>query len=260
MAKTDTVSKSAAKTREINNTATNVAQNTYANAKDLVQTTYENVKDVAQTALGNAQDRVQSRAKKRTAATAAGLGVAQLLFNRGKKQSKKNVKKAQKNLGGVVDTLQDVSGNAVNTLQDTVKPGLVATQAALGAAQVALQKNTRKAQKNLQKAQKNLQELQGPVLESLGDSWEKTQDLVGKSAKKASQGIVQVTSGAQDLRDSVQDRYASYQRRRQRARTLFRWGLVIGIVLALLYTPVPGEEVRRRISEQWEQYKGYMGL
>src|SRR6266516_180133 len=245
MAKTDTVSKSAAKTREINNTATNVAQNTYANAKDLVQTTYENVKDVAQTALGNAQDRVQSRAKKRTAAQAAGRGVAQLLFNRGKKQSKKNVKKAQKNLGGVVDTLQDVSGNAVNTLQDTVKPGLVATQAALGAAQ---------------KAQKNLQELQGPVLESLGDSWEKTQDLVGKSAKKASQGIVQVTSGAQDLRDSVQDRYASYQRRRQRARTLFRWGLVIGIVLALLYTPVPGEEVRRRISEQWEQYKGYMGL
>jgi len=140
MAKTDTVSKSAAKNREINNTAPNVAQNTYANAKDFVQTTYENVKDVAQTALGNAQGSVQSR------------------------------------------------------------------------------------------------------------------------AKKASQGIAQVTSGAQDLRDSVQDRYASYQRRRQRARTLFRWGLVIGIVLALLYTPVPGEEVRRRIGEQWEQYKGYMGL
>src|SRR6266496_712360 len=216
MAKTDTVSKSAAKTREINNTSTNVAQNKYVNAKDLVQTTYENVKDVAQTALGNAQDRVQSRAKKGTAATAAGLGVAQLLFNRGKKQSKKNVKKAQKNLGGVVDTLQDVSGNAVNTLQDTVKPGLVATQAALGAAQVALQKNTRKAQKNLQKAQKNLQELQGPVLESLGDSWEKTQDLVGKSAKKASQGTAQAPSPSPELFGFRDPRQANHQPPREK--------------------------------------------
>ncbi|RAQ96061.1 YtxH domain-containing protein [Thermogemmatispora tikiterensis] len=37
-------------------------------------------------------------------------------------------------------------------------------------------------------------------------------------------------------------------RRRRRARLLFRIGLVVGIVLALLFAPRPGQETRRRLG------------
>ena len=123
------------------------------------------------------------------------------------------------------------------------------------ATQDALAKNAQKAQKNLKKAQENLQDLQGPALESLGAGWGRTQDVVSRSAQQASKGLSQAAATAQDLRNTAQDSYASYQGRRRRARTLFRWGLVIGVVLALLYAPVTGEETRKRIGEQWQQYR-----
>jgi uncharacterized membrane protein len=58
----------------------------------------------------------------------------------------------------------------------------------------------------------------------------------------------------------VQDQYASYQRKRQAARVLFRIGLIAGVVAALLLTPIAGSEVRARLVGQWDKYRPYFGL
>jgi phage-related protein len=105
----------------------------------------------------------------------------------------------------------------------------------------------------LKKARKNLQGVQDTVGTGLG----KTQDLFGQSTKRAGKRWQQMASSAASTRDAVQEQYVSYQRKRQQARTLFRWGLVVGFVLALLYTPYPGSDVRSRLMTQWEHLRSY---
>jgi hypothetical protein len=120
----------------------------------------------------------------------------------------------------------------------------------MGVAQDTLAKSAKQAQKNLKKAQKNMQE-------TVGASLAKTQDLLGESSKRASKSLQQVAASAVEAKAAMQEQYASYQQKRQSARTLFRWGLVVGVVLALLYAPYSGAEVRRRLMAQWEQARSY---
>jgi hypothetical protein len=56
------------------------------------------------------------------------------------------------------------------------------------------------------------------------------------------------------VQETLQGRLESYQRRRARAKALFRIGLVAGIVGALLYTPWPGAETRSRLGGYLQQF------
>lgn len=214
-----------------------VAKSTYASALDTAQSTYAGAKDVVQSG-------VQSGFTKTQAVLLAGLTLAQGLMKFNQKRSKKKFKKARQ-------TLLDVQ----DTLQQNLKPRWNVTQAALQAGMEAAQETlTKSAQKNLKKAQKNLQSVQ----EILGTNLARTQDLLGEGSKRASRGLQQAASSAVDMKEAMREQYASYQRKRQRGRSLFRWGLIVGIVLALLYTPYPGAEVRRRLFTQWEQLRSYV--
>jgi gas vesicle protein len=173
---------------------------------------------------------------------------------------KRNRKKAQKKAQRKLRNVQDY----VSNIQDYVQPGVQKVsdtlQSGTTLAQAALLENAKKAQKNLKKAQDNLQDLQAAMQENLGSGLAATQDVLSKRSQQASQTWQQIASSAKDTSEDLQDRYASYVQKRKHARALFRWGLVVGVVLALLYSPLTGEEVRRRVSEQFNQIRALLGI
>lgn len=149
-------------------------------------------------------------------------------------------------------TVQDSTQSALSTAQDTAQAGLSKTQealqAGLEAAQVMLQKGQKRAAKNLKKAQKNIKPLAGAAQDSLQSGLTQTQRTLQKSAKKAGESLQQTM---QDRRDAIRDRMARAARKRKRNRTLFRVGLVSGLIAALLFTPWPGSETRHQVAEFW---------
>jgi hypothetical protein len=227
--------------RNVNHTHVNKAKNgsqaAYAKAWDVSQSTYAGAKDVAQTAYSKAKDVSQS-------AYVSAKDVAQSTYS-----SAKDV--AQ-------DKFEDVRMNALKLL--------TTLSAALTVAQKLLDYNQKKAGKQLKKTRKNLLSAQDTMQDLVETNWKKTQKALDKGSKKASKaldvgskkaskGLKQVQSSAKDVTASVKDisgsvieQYERYQRKRKRARAIFRWGLIIGVIVAFLYTPLPGSEVRRRVS------------
>lgn len=229
-----------------------VAPSTVDKAKDAAQATYTNVQGKVQAGVGKTQD-----------ALSTGLTMAQdlLKYNRPSPSSfeSQKVKKAQKTAQKTAQqtaqqTQKTIDASWAQTL-DLIGTGLAALQTGLKLAQITLQKNTQKAQKNLLKAQNRLKEMQ----ERVGTGLEKTQDTLSTGSKQAYQRFSQAATTAKDLRYLAQEQYIAYQRRRKRAKKLFRWGLVLGIVLALLYTPISGSEARHRLAAQWQEYRSYVG-
>ena len=108
--------------------------------------------------------------------------------------------------------------------------------------------------------QKQLGDVQDVVQDSVQSGLSKTQEVLGKGTKQASKSLMQATDSVMDMRDSLQDQYASYIRKRQQARMLFRWGLLTGLVFALLFTPLPGSQVRQMVAQQWERFRGSMDM
>lgn len=120
------------------------------------------------------------------------------------------------------------------------------------------QKNMRRAQKNLEKAQKSLQKMQNSLQSNVRSGMAKTSDVIGKSTSKASLSFQQATTRAKELQQSWQEQSIQRQRRRKRAKMAFRWGLIFGVVLALLYSPIAGSEMRQRISKGWQQSSAFL--
>jgi hypothetical protein len=215
---------------KVSEKARDTAQSTYENAKDVAQSTYGNAKDVAQSAYGNAKDVAQSAygsAKDVTLSTYA--------------------------------TAKDAARSTYSNVEDNVKTGLDKTQGALaasaGLAKGLLQDNKRQAKKNLKKAQKNLHRAQHRA----ESGFARTQDMIGQSTQKVNKRMERAASNAKDLKESVQEQYAHYQRKRKVGRALFRWGLILGVIVTLLYTPIAGSEVRQRIFQQWQRFRTYLG-
>ena len=77
----------------------------------------------------------------------------------------------------------------------------------------------------------------------------RTQDVLGKNAKRAAKNLKKAQESLKGTRDTLQTKLERRARRRRRARTMFRLGLLTGIVLVLLYTPWPGSETRNRIMQ-----------
>lgn len=116
-----------------------------------------------------------------------------------------------------------------------------------------VQENMRKTQKNLKKAQKNLQKMQGPLQSNVKSGLAKTSDVFGKGTSQARYGLKQASTRAKGLQDVWQEQSTKRQLRRKRAKTVFRWGLILGVALALLYSPIAGSEMRQRISKGCQQ-------
>lgn len=260
-----------AKLKDVQNTSAERAKDVNGKARDLAQTTYEGARDIAQTTYASVQDNVKPVINKTQAALLAGLGVAQGLLTYNQKKSRKDMKWARKNMKKKQRQLQDLQSNVQENIGSGWMKALAMLQAGLGVAQIITEKNKRnvsknvkeaqkQAQKNLKEAQKqaqkNLKEAQG----NLESGWDKTQRMFSKRSQSITKPISQATETAKDMRDTAQKQLARYKRRRRRARAVFRLGLVLGAVLALLYTPFPGSEIRHRIASQMERYRANLAM
>lgn len=199
----------------------------------------DKVADVAQSTAANVATNVQVGLSKTQDALSGSLGKAQEVLGRNQKSSGKNMQQAQKKA-------QAIQGK----VQDNVQSGLGQAQSLLAvgtaAAQQALKEKTKKAQKKLQKAQ-------APVQDAVQSTLTATQAALAKNAAKAGKNLKQVKDSVSDMQDSMQERAAAHQRRRARAKFLFRLGLIAGLIGALLYSPWTGEETRARLGEYWQQ-------
>lgn len=165
------------------------------------------------------------------------------------RKAQKNGKLARKQLGRWQSSLRDTVGSGVSAAQDVLQSGIDYTQA-------TLIKNPRQARRRLKKAQKNLKKVQSTIQERVGSGLASTQKAWQQGTKQAQQAAM----NAREMRGNWQLRREQARRRAARARTLFRWGVVAGVVLALLYAPTTGSEVRRRIVEQFQKVRAMLGF
>jgi gas vesicle protein len=194
------------------------------------------------------------------------------LFNRIKKA---RIKRRTKTTW---DVAQDRLANIKDFAQSTLKTSKIAAQGALANIQESANQGLDRAQrlittaigiigasaaifyKNRQQAQEKLQRTQMSLMTSTTPIVERTQKAVRANTQKATQGLQQAKSTAKDFTTFVQDQYTHLQIKRRRRRALFRIGLIAGAILALLYTPLSGAEIRQRLNAQWQQYRGYIGI
>src|SRR5207249_12204094 len=96
--------------------------------------------------------------------------------------------------------------------------------------------------------QSGLSQTQDVLLTGIGA----TQDVLGKSTKRAAKGLKEAQKNLKDTQHSLQYQLERRARRRKRAKTVFRLGLLSGFIVMLLYTPCPGSETRRQLIEFWQ--------
>jgi len=229
--------------------------------KDTAQTQYDKTKHTAKATYNNVQDGVNVGLSKTQAALIAGLGIAQGLISLNQQRTEKRLKQARKDARKTMkhevrprwEKAQDTLSSGLNTAQNTLSSGFES-------AQDIIAHNTKQAQKNLMRAQKNLKKSYQSMQHAAVPAISHTVDAFSKGTRQAGHGFNQAVGNVTDFKDSVQGQYKHYQRKRARARTLFRFGLVTGVILALLYAPYPGSEVRERIVAQWRKYRSSFGL
>ncbi len=168
-----------------------------------------------------------------------------------------------KNAGNIMQDpwarAKDTAQLASAQVEKRMKLGMDKTRAwlavGIGIASTLLHKNKYTAQKKLETAQKNLQDMQGPLQRNVRSSLTKTVGALSDSTLKARESLNQATTRAKEMQELWQEQYIQRQRKRKRAKMIFRWGIVAGAVLALLYTPIAGSEVRQRLAKEWQQYR-----
>jgi len=165
------------------------------------------------------------------------------------KKAQKNGKLVRKQLDRWQSSLRDTVGSGVSVAQDALQSGIDYTQA-------ALIKNPRQTRRKLKKAQKNLKKAQAAIQDRVGSGLTSTQKVWQQGTKQAQQAA----TSAREMRENWQQRREQARRRAARARTLFRWGVVAGVIVALLYAPTTGSEVRRRIVEQFQNVRAMFGF
>src|SRR2546430_4153225 len=197
--------------------ARNVAQTTSAKAKDAARSTSKNVRFTSKNVRNSAQD----------------------------------------TLASAKDTVQLAYAQVQKSMKVGWNKTLVWLTTTVAIAGAFIQKNMHKAQKNLKKAQKNLQKMQGPLQSNVRSGLAKTSEVIGKGTSKTQYGLKLATTRAQEMQESWQEQSARRQRKRKRAKMLFRGGVIAGVALAVLYSPIAGSEVRQRIGKGWQQSYAY---
>lgn len=215
----------------------------------------------AQVQKGGEQAYERARLGLQRAQVAATVGSALLqgFLHSQERQARKNQRKLAHQADHARGVFEDRLQPAWAKTQEVLQVGREATQDTLQNAwetsQHVLEKRMKRARKQLRKTRKNLKHMQKAAQENLKSGWATTQDTVGEGSQLVSRSLMQLGSNAKDASKAVQKRYKHYQRKRTRARKLFRWGLVVGLILALLFAPASGAETRRRLAAFWEQYK-----
>lgn len=217
--------------RDLTQMTKNKAQSAYSSARDITQSGVDSGWHFIQSLLG------------------AGLALIQYALDYNNKKRRKQINKTARQLAYL-------QGNIQGRTQPIWSKTKHAVQMGMGTTQDMLTKNTKLARKNLKKAQKNLSKVQG----NIGTGLATTQKMWRQAGSQTSARLQQMGSNAKDLRGDIQQRYARHQRKRRRARVLFRLGLLAGVVTALLYAPFSGAEARQRLVERWTQLKRVLGF
>jgi Skp family chaperone for outer membrane proteins len=198
------------------------------------------------------QDTVRSGVVKARDVLLEGLEATQERLKNQQKRSAKNLQKARKDLKNIQGTVQA----GVSRTQDAFQSGLGVAQGALEQNMKAVNKNLKKARKNLKNLQENLQDtMQSGVSQAqdvLLSGLSATQDVLGKNTKYTAKGLKEARKNLTDTGNSLQTQLERRARRRKRAKTVFRMGLLAGFLLMLLYAPWPGSETRRQLVELWQ--------
>ncbi|MBX5451125.1 YtxH domain-containing protein, partial [Thermogemmatispora sp.] len=74
------------------------------------------------------------------------------------------------------------------------------------------------------------------------------QVTIERSMRNARGRLERARGNLAEARAAWQQERERRARRRRRARLLFRFGLLVGVILALLFAPRPGQETRRRLG------------
>ncbi len=163
----------------------------------------------------------------------------------------KNRRKVAHNMRYLQNMLQGSTG----ATQDTLKAGLEA-------AHNTLQQSAQGAQKKLKHGQKSVQQRiasdWSTMQDSLESGWSAVQDRIVGDSMQIHENLSQVVANTKDAKKALQKRYKRYQHKRAWRRRLFRWGMVSGFLLALLFAPISGMETRKRIGLLWNQYRQYL--
>jgi uncharacterized protein YoxC len=171
--------------------------------------------------------------------------------------SKKLKGSTQDTVASVKDTVQLAYSEVEKNMRQGWNKTLTWLTLAISIVVPILQKNMQKAQENINNAQRTLEKIQGPLQSTVRSKLTKTSQTLGKGTSTARDSLKQATTRAKEMQLSWQERSIQRQLRRQRARRAFRWGIVLGIVVALLYSPIRGSEARQRISQAWQQSFAY---
>lgn len=210
--------------------------------RDKTRRTYERAKDGMQSTYTQVQSNVKSGLQRPQALLAIIVGIVGALLEQYTQRGRKRRRENEKG----VHRLRRTFSEGIESAQDTFSSGMTT-------AQKSFAKNARKARKNLRQAQHNLHNMQSNLQENISSGiatgMAKTQDIMHMGAD----GVRRVTSYPHEMQRVRQERHEQREQRRARARTLFRWGIVTGVILALIYAPVSGAETRRYLAEKWQQ-------
>ncbi len=161
-------------------------------------------------------------------------------------------------MSSALSTVTDTVRSGVAKSQDVLLEGLDVTQELLKDQQKRPAKKLKKAQK---RARKDVKNLQGSVKSGLSQTQDMllsglstTQDALDKNTRRASKSLKMAQKNLKNTRNSMQSRLERRGRKRQRAKIVFRLGLLSGFVLVILYTPWPGSEIRHQLVELWNGF------
>lgn len=139
----------------------------------------------------------------------------------------------------ILSKTQDAFQDSLVTTRKTLKKGLSTTQD-------TLQKRARDTQKNLKRLRKSAQKRLDAGLSA-------TQDLLEGTSRSVQKNLAEVNSSIKDAGKTLQKRRKQAQAKRARARGFFRWGLALGLVLALCFAPMKGAQARERLAQLWRR-------
>lgn len=170
--------------------------------------------------------------------------------------------KTRHNLNQVsADKARVVRNKARNLVDKALEQTQQSLKKGLASAQDTLQERAKDEQRKLEHMQKaahkRLASGWSTAQESLESGWKATQNMAEEGSKRVQKRAAQVAASTKDTAQKLRRRYKRQRNNRSRGRRLFRWGLVIGIILALVFAPISGIEARKRIALLWDHYKQY---
>ena len=172
-------------------------------------------------------------------------------FNNVQDSTHDTLHKANKKLHALQDTVQDRLQPLRSKTEDALLGGLETTQH-------TLKKGLETAQEKSARTQDNLRHLQQTTQKHLTSGWSATQDKLEDGSKQIRKNLALVTATTLNADKALKTHYKHHKSKRVWGRRLFGWGLIGGVILALLFAPISGVETRKRIARFWEQYKQYL--